>query len=77
MKVCLNLLLAAAFLIFPIISQAQTSRVLGKVLQEGGEQPLEFANVSLLSAKDSSFVTGTFSDTDGTFELEARPGELT
>lgn len=48
--------------------------IAGSVSNETGEQPLEFATVSLLQATDSSVVTGTVTDAKGTFELQATAG---
>lgn len=65
-------LLAAC--LFPYFLQAQQAQIQGKVLQQDNNNPLEFANISLLTAADSSFVTGTFSEIDGSFELQAAEG---
>ena len=60
-----NLFLAMLIVIvFPIGISAQT--VSGKLVDEN-KQPLSYANVVLLSLPDSTFVTGTVSDEDGTF----------
>lgn len=42
----------------------------GKLVDEK-DQPLPYANIVLLSLPDSSFVTGTMSDENGSFALEA------
>ncbi|MEF8984097.1 MAG: TonB-dependent receptor [Bacteroidales bacterium] len=44
----------------------------GEVLVKD-DGPLEYANVALYRKKDSSLVTGTVTDADGTFELEKVP----
>ncbi|HEY0896397.1 MAG TPA: TonB-dependent receptor plug domain-containing protein, partial [Sphingobacteriaceae bacterium] len=58
------------FLSIPVLSAAQTrtGKIFGQVLTAQG--PAEFANVRLLVAKDSSFVTGITSGLDGRFELQ-------
>ena len=61
-------LLLLCTLAFSFGLSAQT--VNGKLVDEQN-QPLPYANVVLLSLPDSSFVTGTISDADGTFTLEA------
>ncbi len=48
--------------------------VKGTVVHEGNEEPLEFANASLMSQSDSSMVTGGVADMEGEFELHADPG---
>lgn len=47
---------------------AQTQALTGKVTDEAS-QPLEFANIVLLSLPDSAFVQGTVSDRTGVFTL--------
>jgi len=51
-----------------LINIAQT--ITGKITDEN-HNPLSFANVVLINAKDSAFVTGTVSKEDGTFLLQA------
>lgn len=51
----------------PATAIADTSFVRGKVLTEE-RQPIEFANISLLS-EDSTFLQGTCSRSDGSFEI--------
>lgn len=46
----------------------------GKVTDEQG-QPVEFANIVLLSSVDSSFVQGTVSEMDGLFQLPVSTNE--
>lgn len=59
----------------PILVQAQTTTVIGRVVDEHN-QPLSFANVVLLSLPDSAYVTGTVSREDGTFSLENKGANL-
>ena len=51
---------------FPVLLCAQS--LTGRVIDELS-QPLAFANVVLLNRADSSFVTGTMTKEDGTFEI--------
>ena len=51
-----------------LINIAQT--ITGKITDEN-HNPLSFANVVLINAKDSAFVTGTTSNENGTFALKA------
>ena len=50
------------------VMAATAATFTGKVVDETGE-PAAFANVVLLNASDSAFVTGTVTDNDGTFTL--------
>ncbi|WP_299705430.1 outer membrane beta-barrel family protein [uncultured Pontibacter sp.] len=56
-------------------AQATTTRgkVSGTVQDADAKTPLGFANVVLLTARDSSLVTGATSDMDGKFELDRVP----
>ncbi|MGD1893549.1 MAG: TonB-dependent receptor domain-containing protein [Cyclobacteriaceae bacterium] len=47
---------------------------LGEV-KDQNRQAVSFANVLLLHSADSSLVVGTISDAEGTFSLEAQPGD--
>ena len=46
----------------------------GIVIDEGTQQPLDYATVTLYNAKDSSMVTGTVTNAAGTFSLEVKFG---
>ncbi|MHC2992313.1 hypothetical protein OB13_12195, partial [Pontibacter sp. HJ8] len=48
-------------------------RISGTVQDEGTKAPLGFANVVLLTARDSSLVTGATSDIEGKFDLDRVP----
>jgi hypothetical protein len=50
-----------------------TSTIVGKIIDENGEG-VPYASVALLSVSDSTIVTGTASEFDGAFELEAEQG---
>ena len=57
-----------------IAAQKETVNIRGRVLTED-RQPVEFANIALLTP-DSTFVQGTCSRNDGSFELTpATPGD--
>lgn len=51
-----------------IYAQSQAQTLTGKVIDESN-QPLEFANIVLLSLPDSTFIQGTISDQTGIFTL--------
>jgi len=58
-----------------LITQAQTSTVTLSGIVRGGKAPLPFVNVTLLTAKDSAFVTGAITSEDGLFTLPGvKPG---
>lgn len=65
------------FLASPAILLAQqptgSGKVSGKLTDAATKAPLGFANVVLLSAADSSLVTGATSDIEGTFLLDRVP----
>lgn len=79
MKAHLQRILYLLFILSPVSlpAQNQTSTASGKVsgtlLESGTSKPLGFANVVLLSAPDSSVVTGATTDMDGLFILERIP----
>jgi outer membrane receptor protein involved in Fe transport len=47
--------------------------ITGKVLEHSTNEPMEYANLVLMSKRDSSIVAGTVTDTDGKFRLEKVP----
>lgn len=53
---------------FAVVASVNAQTFTGRVVDEK-QQPLEFANVVLLSLPDSAFVAGTISDQSGTFAL--------
>src|SRR5690606_38596357 len=69
------------FLVLPIFmgfvqfAQSQSVSLRGKVVDGSDGQPLEFANIALLHATDSSVITGGMSALDGTFSFESKPGD--
>ena len=59
------------FSIIPIVFQAQNHMISGKVTDKE-YNPIEFVTISLLSASDSSLVTGTITDEKGRFILSCK-----
>lgn len=50
--------------------------IIGRVLDEASKEPIEYANIVLISQRDSSIVTGTVTDKSGKFSLtKLRPGK--
>lgn len=47
--------------------------VKGKIVEAGSNTPMEYANVAIYSAKDSSIVGGIMTNTDGTFQIKNVP----
>ena len=70
MKKLLNIL----FLLLVSVSLMATE-VTGKVIDYGTKQAIDFANVSVLSAKDSALITGAITDASGTFTLHLEDGQ--
>ena len=54
--------------IFVECTQKESTKVIGRVVDESGK-PIEFANVSLLSDKDSTFINGSVSNENGDFVI--------
>jgi hypothetical protein len=51
-------------------------QVTGKIQDAGTKSPLEYATISIFSAKDSSLATGSITDEKGSFVLEVKkPGQ--
>ncbi len=49
----------------------------GTVFDDKSQEPIEYANITLFSKRDSSLVTGTITDNQGRFTLEVtRPGRF-
>ena len=64
-RVIYILLLAGLF--FPVFSVAQQVTIRGVVKDAIDNGPLPLVSARLLTARDSSFVTGTTGDNDGVF----------
>jgi len=62
-------LLLWAMLLYAGLVQGQTGIIKGKAVQEGTTNGVAFANVTLFSSADSSFVKGDITDSTGHFEL--------
>lgn len=58
------------------ISQAQEAEIKGKVRDAKTNEALEFANIALLSLRDSSLVTGTTADFEGNFSFKSTSGKF-
>jgi hypothetical protein len=63
-----QIFLICLLLQFVVLVHAQ--QVTGKVM-DTKNNPIPFANVMLLNAKDSTFIAGTVTKNDGSFSLEA------
>jgi 5-hydroxyisourate hydrolase-like protein (transthyretin family) len=77
----MRLLISLTFLFFSslLLTQAQPPRsafsISGKIIDQQSGNPVEYANVVLLTDKDSVLVTGTITNADGTFILSnLKPG---
>ena len=55
--------------------QKEAQKVIGRVIDEHG-QPVEFANVALLSSADSTFINGGVTNQNGDFVIPCRPGRM-
>ena len=55
----------------PLFSQGKIS---GKVFDKKSGSPIEYATVAVLNAKDSSIVTGTVSESNGSFSVKVANG---
>ncbi len=55
--------------------QKEAQKVIGHVIDEHG-QPVEFANVALLSSADSTFINGGVTNQNGDFVIPCRPGRM-
>ncbi|MFZ1750587.1 MAG: TonB-dependent receptor [Saprospiraceae bacterium] len=49
--------------------------IYGKIVDEATNIPMEFATVSLFSAKDSVLIGGSLTDETGSFNIDVRPGK--
>lgn len=53
---------------------AQTGTITGRVVNEGTNQPLGYATITLYNAADSTLITGGVTDDAGAFAIEIKPG---
>lgn len=75
MKYIVKGLIFSAFILFTFTQEtfAQKGKriiVTGKVIEKGGQQPVEFATVMLAHQSTNSLLTGTTTKSDGSFELQ-------
>jgi len=75
MKPILPHLLLSFLLLSAIPLTAQEISIRGKVIEAETSDPLEFANIALLSVNDSALVTGAMSELDGTFSFSTTAGD--
>ena len=62
--------------IFVECTQKESTKVIGRVV-DGSGNPIEFANVSLLSDKDSTFINGSVSNENGDFVIPCEAKRVT
>ncbi len=55
----------------PLIGQDQTIFIKGKVVENNGQQPIEFATVMLGDSNTKTAITGTTTDIDGQFSISS------
>lgn len=75
MKPSFLLILTILLFSFSTSLFAQSVTIKGRVVDRESGEPLEFANIALLSPSDSSLVGGGMTELDGTFSFDAEPGE--
>jgi hypothetical protein len=74
MKIKIFFVLALLTFVFSGISYSQnTGKITGMVVDKTSKQPIESADVTLLSAKDSAVVKGTATDKEGKFLFSELP----
>ena len=62
--------------IFVECTQKESTKVIGRVI-DGSGNPIEFANVSLLNDKDSTFINGSVSNENGDFVIPCEAKRVT
>ncbi len=70
LAITVNLLLVTKIQAENDTPDAKGGTISGRVLDATSNQPMEYVNVALFRAADSSLITGTISTTDGQFKLE-------
>ncbi len=61
----------------PNMQNFEGGSVSGRVLDLPTKEPIEYANIVLISRRDSSIVNGTVTDKNGMFKLDKlRPGRF-
>ncbi len=66
-------LFLGVLLALPLWSQQST--LLGRIMEEDMDSPLEFAAISILNPADSSLISGGISDLDGKFKITLPSGQ--
>ena len=61
-------------LALPMLAWAQQGTVKGRVVDARTGENIEYANIALLKAKDSTLVNGTVSESNGSFAVTAPYG---
>jgi outer membrane receptor protein involved in Fe transport len=56
-----------------IFSQDKTGTITGSVIDRSTNKPIEYADVSLISEKDSAVIKGTSTDSEGKFTMNGLP----
>src|SRR5690554_7229184 len=74
MNTCYTGTITLLFLFLGYSSYAQSVHLKGRVTDRSSGNPLEFANIALLSPSDSAVVTGGMTDLDGSFDFQAEAG---
>src|SRR5262245_3960441 len=67
------LLVFMALSMVPVLSQPTTGKISGTIIDKATQLPIEAADVTLLSGKDSSVIKGAATDKDGNFEFAGIP----
>ncbi|KEO73727.1 TonB-dependent receptor domain-containing protein [Anditalea andensis] len=75
MKSYLGLFISFFLFFLSVDTVAQNVRLKGRVVDRDTGDPLEFANIALLSPRDSALVTGGTAELDGNFSFTAVAGE--
>lgn len=52
-----------------VVDPAQKSVIKGRIIEKGSKSPMEYANISIYSAADSSLVTGGITNPNGEFTI--------
>ena len=63
------------FLLFTSVTTF-SQNIKGKIIDANTQEALSFANVAVMSARDSSIITGTVSDEEGRFSVAIPDGKL-
>ena len=73
----MKILLGILFVCFSLLAIAQRVQgegiVLGRLVDQNAKKALEYVKIKVLLAKDSSFVSGQFTDSEGKFNIENLP----